>query len=481
MKSVRTTIKIAENNFLTKEHEQKPFLLHTYHNYIQYCESLYASFFKGRNTEVQCNIIQNNFGLNDEDINSWEGRALRYQMTPESFTFFLHVAMYSASEGFAAVQAKKSENDENLTMLLQQQIKKREELERQLEFLPRKELDYDAIPFQPNLEADDDDLMDDDRDLNINRPIDKSSDVQDRTIAESSGTQPNVDQSLLDHNLNTATPLIVDITQPQHVIQQENMDVDLTKSSKQKKKSNKNLVKNVITGHIPTDDDTSRVRDILVYDIPPQRKYQTLCLKIELSTFQLAQFEINEDPVWTTDLGGIPVRWFPARWTLKERKQREKFQATIHKIPDSMTLAALWTDRRPHSFLSAIKGLKSFKIIQTARGERKLLGFFERWVDMRAALENQVIWENYNLSWNRHAPPTQPTRSHGDKANKNRNRTSRSQKTEKTQQNSKNSKKKPKETTSKKPDGQKNKKDKSRSKSKDKVLAEILDLLRKLV
>ncbi|PKB98702.1 hypothetical protein RhiirA5_366843, partial [Rhizophagus irregularis] len=114
MESVRTTIKIAENNFSTKEHEQKPFLLHTYHNYIQYCESLYSSFFKGRNTEVQRNIIRNNFGLNDEDINSWEGRALRYQMTPESFTFFLHVAMYSASEGFAAVQAKKLEDDENL-------------------------------------------------------------------------------------------------------------------------------------------------------------------------------------------------------------------------------------------------------------------------------------------------------------------------------------------------------------------------------
>ncbi|CAG8684602.1 22979_t:CDS:2 [Rhizophagus irregularis] len=97
---------------------------------------------------------------------------------------------------------------------------------------------------------------------------------------------------------------------------------------------------------------------------------------------------------------------------------------------------------------------------------------------MRAALENQVIWENYNLSWNRHAPPMQPTRSRGGDANKNRNQTSRSQKTEKTQQNSKNSKKKPEETTSKKPDGQKNKKDKSCSKSKDKVLAEILDLLR---
>ncbi|CAG8755585.1 10036_t:CDS:2, partial [Rhizophagus irregularis] len=115
--------------------------------------------------------------------------------------------------------------------------------------------------------------------------------------------------------------------------------------------------------------------------------------------------------------------------------------------------------------------LKSFKIIQTARGERK-------WVDMRAVLDNQVIWENNNLSWNQHAPPTQPTRSRGGDANKNHNQTSRSQKTEKTQSNSKNSKKKPEVATSKKPEEQKKKKDKSRNKSKNKVLAEILDLLR---
>ncbi|PKY51803.1 hypothetical protein RhiirA4_407748, partial [Rhizophagus irregularis] len=114
MESVRTTIKIAENNFLTKEYEQEPFLIHTYQNYIQYCESLYSSFFKGRDTEVQRNIIRHNFGLNDEEITSWEGRASRYQMTPESFAFFLHVAMYSASEGFAAVEAKRLENNESL-------------------------------------------------------------------------------------------------------------------------------------------------------------------------------------------------------------------------------------------------------------------------------------------------------------------------------------------------------------------------------
>ena len=146
-----------------------------------------------------------------------------------------------------------------------------------------------------------------------------------------------------------------------------------------------------------------------------------------------------------------------------------------------MTLATLLKDNRPHSLLSAIKGLKSFKIIQTARGERKLIGYFEKWVDMREALDKQLTWEEQILSWNRHTPPKQPTRSHGSNTDKNQ-RTSRSQKTEKTQPNSKNSKKKPDETKSKKPEEQKkNKKDKSRSGSRSKVLAEILDLLRKLV
>ena len=101
---------------------------------------------------------------------------------------------------------------------------------------------------------------------------------------------------------------------------------------------------------------------------------------------------------------------------------------------------------------------------------------------MRNALDNKLTWEEQILSWNRHTPPKQPTRSRGGDANKNQNRTSRSQKTEKTQQNSKNSNKKPEETKSKKPQEQNTKKkDKSRNKSCDKVLAEIIDLLRKLV
>ncbi|UZO00290.1 uncharacterized protein OCT59_001542 [Rhizophagus irregularis] len=116
-----------------------------------------------------------------------------------------------------------------------------------------------------------------------------------------------------------------------------------------------------------------------------------------------------------------------------------------------MTLAALWKDSCPHSFLSAIK-----------------------------ALDNQYTWEQVNLSWNRHVPPKQPTRSQGNNTNKNQ-RISGSQQTQKKQQNSKkNSKKKPQETKSDKK-SKKDKKDKSRKASRSKILAEIIDVLRKLI
>ncbi|PKY24619.1 hypothetical protein RhiirB3_439245 [Rhizophagus irregularis] len=105
----------------------------------------------------------------------------------------------------------------------------------------------------------------------------------------------------------------------------------------------------------------------------------------------------------------------------------------------------------PTHFISSVKGLKSFKIIQTAQAE---------------------------LSWNQYEPPTQQTRSHSNNTNKNQ-QTSGSQSTNKNQQNSKNSKKKLQEKSSKKP--KKQKKDKSHKASRSKVLVEIIDILRKLI
>ncbi|PKY55900.1 hypothetical protein RhiirA4_475734 [Rhizophagus irregularis] len=487
-------IQIAENSFPRNfgNNDKTTFLFEIFQNYLLFSESLFSSFFTGNDIEVQRNIIRTNFGLTDEDIQSWTNRASRYNMTPES--------MMSDSEDESprptiSVDEVMKRAQKRLEDISKKSKKSKKSSKKKYQLGSSDDSDG-SIQIKKMIQNSDDEKMfsDDDREITIDRPITKVS-----------GSQSHVDHSLLNVTpSDQSVPLIIDVTPlSQEDTQLKNKADDSTKSSNKKKKSNTNQIQNVITGHKPTDDDTSRVRDILVYDIPvswtpeeilkqltlwgktismqtkPQRKYQTLRLKIELSTFRLAQFEVNENPVWTTDLGGIPVRWFPARWTLKERKQREKFQATIQKIPDSMTLATLWKDNHPHSFLTAIKGLKSFKIIQTAKGERKLIGYFEKWVDMRSALDNQYVWEQNNLSWSRYEPLTQPTRSRGINTNKNQERTSRSPRTDKNQQNSKNSDKKPKEMKSDKPNKQK--KDKSRKESRSKVLAEILDLLRKIV
>ncbi|EXX50306.1 hypothetical protein RirG_272080 [Rhizophagus irregularis DAOM 197198w] len=108
-----------------------------------------------------------------------------------------------------------------------------------------------------------------------------------------------------------------------------------------------------------------------------------------------------------TDLGGIPVRWFPASWTLRERKQREKFQAVIHDIPEEMTMAALWMDRKPCEFLMRC-GASSFKIIQTSKGRRKLVAYFENWETTLRALDTPQFFvpDGKELKWCRHSIPT---------------------------------------------------------------------------
>ncbi|PKY58013.1 hypothetical protein RhiirA4_479553 [Rhizophagus irregularis] len=263
---------IAEHKFPYGSGDEYNFLMKTYHS---------------TSTEVQRNILHSNFDLTDEDISSWNERALRYNMSPESFTFFLHITISSAMDDSDEID----------------------------DFLDKANEDDAAITYSS-----------DDRDLITNWPI-----------AIGSGSN----KMDVDHSINTTTSSNTVIQsvpdKPQSQVKQipEKSITDSTKSSNKKNKLNKHLIKKVITGHKPADDDTSKVRDILVYDVPVswtaeyilqqltlwgkpidiqmkhQKKYQTVRLKIELSTFRLAQFEVNENPAWTTDLGGIPVRWFP--------------------------------------------------------------------------------------------------------------------------------------------------------------------------
>ncbi|RGB24465.1 hypothetical protein C1646_773063 [Rhizophagus diaphanus] len=81
---------------------------------------------------------------------------------------------------------------------------------------------------------------------------------------------------------------------------------------------------------------------------------------------------------WTTDLEGIPVRWFPASWTLQERKQREKFQAVIHDILAEITIATL-----------------------------KEKTYFENWETTLRVLDTPQVFllEGEELKWYRHSIP----------------------------------------------------------------------------
>ncbi|CAB4439623.1 unnamed protein product [Rhizophagus irregularis] len=120
---------------------------------------------------------------------------------------------------------------------------------------------------------------------------------------------------------------------------------------------------------------------------------------------------------WTTDLGGIPVRWFPASWNLQERKQREKFQAVIHDIPEEMTMATLWNDRKPTTFLMSC-GASAFKIIQTSKGKRKLVGYFENWEATLKALDTPQVFLTLDkeLKWCQHSVSTLKKKQHKPKA-----------------------------------------------------------------
>ncbi|GBC14719.2 hypothetical protein GLOIN_2v1765605 [Rhizophagus irregularis DAOM 181602=DAOM 197198] len=165
---------------------------------------------------------------------------------------------------------------------------------------------------------------------------------------------PNVDQSSK-MEIVMDIPVIKQIentTLLQAILQLQNIIADLTKSSNKKKKDI--LVYDISVSWTPEEilKQLTLWGKTISMQTKRQRKYQTVRLSIELSTFRLAQFEVNENPMWTTDLGDT---------------------------------SALWKDSCPHSFLSAVKGLKSFKIIQTAKGinfkkstdPEKIAEFFE--------------------------------------------------------------------------------------------------------
>ncbi|CAB4422577.1 unnamed protein product [Rhizophagus irregularis] len=155
-----------------------------------------------------------------------------------------------------------------------------------------------------------------------------------------------------------------------------------------------------------------------------------------------------------------------------------------------MMMATLWNDRKPTIFLTSCS-TSVFKIIQTSKGKRKLVGYFENWEATLKALDTPQVFLTLDkeLKWCQHSVPTLK-KMHKPKAkntlNKKSGNTGQSS-------NSNQSKKKDKKFSTKaaKEDNQlknlisqkqakNSSKSKGRNEGNNEVLAKILTLLRKL-
>ncbi|CAB4429760.1 unnamed protein product [Rhizophagus irregularis] len=331
---------------------------------------------------------------------------------------------------------------------------------------------------------------------------------------------------IIDNKIGLQTPNPVEDTPPARVTDDKQVKNQstmansgaetLAKNPKKDKKSLSPEATQILTGYEAVGEEQERIRDIIVYDIPytwylqkilaelklwgntikcsvkRQHKYQTLRVKIALSSFALPQFK----NFWTTDLGGIPVRWFPASWTLRERKQREKFQAVIHDIPEDMMMATLWSNRKPCEFL-VLSGAHAFKIIQTSKGRRKLVAYFANWETTLMTLEAPPVTLplGKELKWCRHSIPNLKKAQPKPKTKKTLNKkksgntggndsvSNKSKKKDKQQSSTKASKNNNelKNLTIQKKAKKSPKNGEGGNKNNKEVLAEILTLLRRLI
>ncbi|GBB97014.1 hypothetical protein RclHR1_00290012 [Rhizophagus clarus] len=128
-----------------------------------------------------------------------------------------------------------------------------------------------------------------------------------------------------------------------------------------------------------------------------QRKFQTIWVKILLNNEVRAHFDQG---LWMYTLLNI---WFPEDWSLKERKHRERFYLVWKDCPEAQHTQCL-VNRNLQSDFLAKYSIKAYKAIQTPKGERQLIVFFERHTDMMFALRTSFDIENHSYNWSRGDP-----------------------------------------------------------------------------
>ena len=163
--------------------------------------------------------------------------------------------------------------------------------------------------------------------------------------------------------------------------------------------------------------------DVLSFTIKKQRKYQTLRLKICLSSFTKASFDSG---IWQYSLGDLSVRWFPGNWTLPKRKKREQFRLYLNDLPKNSHTWQLWERNLPSDIFRPYP-TKALKHFITATGKRCIVAYFEKYEDVEQCLRVPFTFADHNepttLHWSRSPPQAQKknnkSNSSGSKAKKN--------------------------------------------------------------
>jgi hypothetical protein len=200
----------------------------------------------------------------------------------------------------------------------------------------------------------------------------------------------------------------------------EKLDTQAVPPNRQKSAAPSKRLEKIITGHPIPEDRRTKIRDIMIYDIPiewsyekilneltawgttisatvkKQKKYQTVRVKIALSSFTVSSFDKG---LWSYTLGKKVVRWYPGAWTLADRKAREKFQLVIDNFPEGVDTTDLYNPANAsHAFITNFD-VKAAKLIKTQDGKRKFIGFFESHKTYKAALTSEFSIENQPFKW----------------------------------------------------------------------------------
>src|SRR5581483_7381093 len=89
---------------------------------------------------------------------------------------------------------------------------------------------------------------------------------------------------------------------------------------------------------------------------------------------------------------------YSAHWSLAERKERERFQAVLYDIPDSITDQSLASPTNINNVLQGARA-KFFKIVKDEHGKRKLIVYLELWDALNFLLGSHVVWGETKLDW----------------------------------------------------------------------------------